>query len=267
MTPRQWLKHRVYGIRGSFPYYGVAVHFPPRSSGFKAACEQGIFEASNVRILQGICRAGSYMFDVGGNLGLMAIPVLKTVPDSSVVSFEPSPNSLPFLRRTVGGAGFGDRWRLVEQAVGSTPHTAQFSLSRPDDGLYDGLKSTGRVAEAGKAMVEVTTLDAAWKNIGRPPVAAIKIDVEGAELDVIRGAPECLKQTRPIILIEWNATNLAAYGIKPEQLLETAQDIGYGLYALPTIVPVRTASELVLHMIGTESFLMVPASMSAAPAC
>jgi FkbM family methyltransferase len=202
------------------------------------------------------------MFDVGANLGLMAIPVLTTVPDCSVVSFEPSPNSLPSLRRTIASARFGDRWQLVESAVGARPHTAEFSLSRPDDGLYDGLKSTGRVAEAAKVTVVVTTLDATWKALGCPPVKAIKVDVEGAELDVIHGATECLKETRPILLIEWNATNLAAYGTKP-----AVQEIGYGLYALPSIVPVRDASELALHMIGTESFLLVPAVASVTPAC
>jgi FkbM family methyltransferase len=207
------------------------------------------------------------MFDVGGNLGLMAIPVLNSVPECTVVSFEPSPNSLPFLRRTIAGAGFGDRWRLVERALGATPHRADFSLSRPEDGLYDGLKSTGRAAEAGRAQVDVTTLDAEWNDLGRPPVSTIKIDVEGGELDVIRGATECLKATRPTILIEWNATNLAPYRVEPASLLEVARNIDYDLYALPSIIPVRNESELNLHMISTESLLLVPNSTTNRSAC
>jgi FkbM family methyltransferase len=262
MNFRQWLKYRIYGWLGRFPYFGTCVHFLKDSSAFRAVCEQGIFESANVRILQGLCRPGSYMFDVGANLGLMAIPVLSLVPSCIVVSFEPSPNSLPFLRRTIAGAGFGERWRLIERAVGATSRKAEFSLSQPAEGLFDGLKSTARVTEVARVTVDVTTLDAEWKNLGRPPVAAIKIDVEGAELDVIRGAGECLKQTRPTILLEWNAINLAAYGNKPELLLQTAQDIGYRLYAMPSLVPIQAVSELNLHMIGTESFLLIPGPVS-----
>jgi len=262
VTPRQWLKYKIYGVRGRFPYFGVDAYFPPRSSAFRAACQQGIFEASNVRVLGGICSGGSHVFDVGANLGLMAIPILSWVPGCTVVSFEPSPNSLPSLRRTIRGAGFGERWRLVESAVGATPHKAEFSLSRPDDALFDGLRSTGLVAEVGKVTVDVTTLDAEWTCLGRPPVSAIKIDVEGGELDVIHGAEECLRETRPTILLEWNATHLAAYGLKPDQLLQTARDLSYDLYALPSLVRIETARELHLHMIWTESFLLAPSRRS-----
>jgi FkbM family methyltransferase len=258
MTLRKWLKYRLYGAVGSFPYCGTRVHFPPAAVGFKVACEQGIFEADNVRILLGICRADTCMFDVGGNLGLMAIPVLKSAVGCSVVSFEPSPNSLPSLRRTIAGAGFGNRWRLVEKAAGAKAGSAEFSLSSFGEGVYDGLKSTGRAAEVAKVTVEVTTLDTEWKKLGCPPVSAIKIDVEGSELAVIEGAAECLKATRPTIMIEWNAKNLAAYDIEPEALFGTIKSIGYSLYALPFLVEIETRSELKLHMLGTESFLLVP---------
>lgn len=257
MTFRGWLKYRLYGTLGNFSYCGTRVYFPRGSLAFWLACEQGIFEASNVRLLQAICRCGGYMFDVGANLGLMAVPVLKAVPDSRVVSFEPSPNSLPWLRSTIAGAGFGERWRLVEKAVGRSSGSADFNLSRPQDGLFDGLRPTGRAAAVASAKIEMTTLDREWEKIGRPPIAAIKIDVEGSELDVLQGATACLNATRAAVLTEWNATNLVAYDVEPSALLELAESVGYVVYALPFLVPVRTASELRLQMIGTESFLLL----------
>lgn len=207
------------------------------------------------------------MFDVGGNLGLMAIPILRNVPNCNVVSFEPSPNSLPSLRQTVAEADLGNRWQLVEKAVGRKPGSSTFSVSRPSDGLFDGLKSTGRVDEVGKTTVEVTTIDAEWEKLGCPAVSAIKIDVEGSELDVLAGATECLKSARPTILFEWNAVNLAAYDVEPSSLLQAARSFGYDLYALPSLVPVRSGSELKLQMIMTESFLLAPSMDAGTGAC
>jgi hypothetical protein len=86
-TIKYWLYGRCPGFAGSFPYFGTRVYFPPGSKSFLAACEQGIFEADNVRLLQGLVRPGSYFFDVGTNIGLMSAPVLHTAPDVRIVSF------------------------------------------------------------------------------------------------------------------------------------------------------------------------------------
>jgi FkbM family methyltransferase len=258
VTPRQWAKYHLYNRRGVFPYFGYRVYFPKGSSAFRAVCEQGIFEAPNVRILQRLYRTGAYMFDVGANLGLMALPVLSSAGESRVVSFEPSPNTVPFLRRTIADSGLGDRWRLVEKAVACTPGNARFSLSAKTEGLYDGLRHTHRTPEARQVEVEVTSLDEEWMSRGCPPVSMIKIDVEGGELDVLRGARECLSRERPHILLEWSDLNLRAYDIPRDALFPFAREYCYVLYALPEMVPITTARDLSLQAIRTESFLMVP---------
>jgi hypothetical protein len=57
--------------------------------------------------------------------------------------------------------------------------------------------------------VPMTTLDAEWIAAGRPEVSALKIDVEGGELDVLRGASELLASQRPAVLLEaWGAEQL-----------------------------------------------------------
>ena len=258
MTLRQWFKYQIYGLAGTFPYFGVRVHFPRRSVAFLAACEQGIFEADNVRILQELCRHGSYMFDVGANLGLMAIPVLHAVDDCKVISFEPSPNSLPWLKKTIVESKYSDRWVLVDKAAGDKSGRAKFSVSPPTDGLYDGFKSTGRVPEIGTVDVEVTTLDAVWKSLGRPPISIIKIDVEGCELNVLSGASECLEKMHPFVLLEWNKTNMNAYGLESSELLEFSRIHKYVVYSISTFVPINSSVELQLHQLRAESFLLVP---------
>jgi FkbM family methyltransferase len=258
MTARQWIKYWLYGACGDMPYFGVNVHFPRGSSAFRRVCGEGIFEHHNVRVLQELCAPGTWMFDVGAHLGMMAVPVLSSVHDSIVVSFEPSPNALPWLRRTITQSGFGSRWRLIETAVAAAAGKAEFSVSIPTEGMYDGLIHTNRVTEANKVTVEVTTLDLEWKRLDRPAVSVIKIDVEGGEFDVLRGASDCLASARPFILLEWAARNLAAYRLPCDALFELSQKLDYGLYALPNVIPINSASDLDLQVRWNESFLMAP---------
>jgi FkbM family methyltransferase len=258
VTPRQWAKYHWFNRQGMFRYFGYRVYFPKGCSAFQAVCAQEVFESSNVRLLQRLCRPGSYMFDVGANLGLMALPVLSSVKGSRIISFEPSPNTIPFLRRTVTDSGVEDPWQLVEKALACTPGTAQFSLSSETEGLYDGFRHTHRAPQARQVQVEVTSVGAEWRSRGCPPVSMIKIDVEGGELDVLKGAGECLSRERPFVLLEWCDLNLAAYDIPCAALFPFARERCYTLYALPEMVPVTSAAELALHAVRTESFLMSP---------
>lgn len=257
-TLRQQAKYHWYNLWAAFPYFGYRVYFPKGCSAFQDVCTQGIFEAFNVRILQRLCRPDTYMFDVGANLGLMALPVLRAVRGSKVVSFEPSPNTVASLRRTVAESGVEDRWRLVEKAVASTPGIAAFSLSPRTEGVYDGLRYTHRTAQVQQVQVEVTSLDQEWRSLGSPSVSMIKIDVEGGELDVLRGARKCLSHERPFVLLEWCDLNLAAYGIPRDEIFFLARESCYTLYALPEMVPITTPGDLALQAIRTESFLMAP---------
>lgn len=228
---------------------------------FRLVCEQGIFEADNVRVLQRLVRPGSYFFDVGTNIGLMSVPVLRAVPDVRIISFEPSPNTLPWLRRTIEHS-HSSRWTLIPKAVGMEIGQVTFSLSKQENAAFDGIKPTHRVEEAGQVTVEATTLDHEWKQLGCPNVSVIKIDVEGAELAVLRGARAIMESNRPFVLTEWNRNNIKPYGIASGALYDYALAQRYKLYAMPFYAPVISAEELELYLSRTESFLLSPAEVS-----
>lgn len=200
------------------------------------------------------------MFDVGCNIGLMSIPVLRQIPDVSVLAFEPSANVLPSLQQTIARNPFGGRWRLVSKAVGISVGKTSFCLSSRQDSLFDGMKNTRRAPLDSEVQVEMTTLDCEWDNLGRPRVTVIKCDVEGAELSVLTGAASLIRDCSPAILLEWNSINLQAYECDSSELLKWAADVNYCVYALPQAVQVRTSMELELAMLFTESFLLLPIS-------
>jgi len=255
---KQWLYGRCPGFAGSFPYFGTRIYFPKGSRSFEAACEQGVFEADNVRMLQGLVRPDTWFFDVGTNIGLMSVPVLQHVPQARVLSFEPSPNVLVSLQRTIRESPHAGHWTLVPTAVGRTIGRVPFSLASRENSCFDGILNTGRAPIVRQAEVELTTVDIEWKRLGSPEVSAIKCDVEGGELDVLQGARECLYAARPFVLTEWNAQNLKAYDVPVCALFSFAQELDFHVFALPHIIEVRAERDLKLHMLQTESFLLAP---------
>jgi hypothetical protein len=63
-------------------------------------------------------------------------------------------------------------------------------------------------------------------------VDAIKIDVEGAELRVIRGADKTIRRDKPILMVEIQAATLQAAGTTPEELFETIVSYGYNAFVI-----------------------------------
>lgn len=252
-----WLYGSCPGFSGAFSYFGTRVAFPKGSHIFERACETGIYERDNLKLIAALVRPGTVYMDVGANIGLLSIPLLHYFPTSQVVSFEPSPNALPYLLETQRQSGFGDRWRVIGKAVGSQLGQLEFFAHAPRLGAYDSLRQVGRAGDSAKHTVPVTTIDSEWEALGKPVVSVIKIDVEGAEMGALQGAAACLRAHRPSLLLEWNAENLAAFGCAPEVLLPFARDSGYEIFSLPDLALVDRVTVLRLKMLATENFLLV----------
>jgi FkbM family methyltransferase len=255
---KSWLYGRCPGFRGVLPYWGERLHFPRGSIAFEIACAQGIYEEENLRLLLAAARPGSWYFDIGANIGLMSAPLLRTEPTVQVVSVEASPRTADFLARSIGASRNRDRWRLVRKAVGASEGEIEFHLSAGTHAIFDGIRDTGRAPPGGTAMVPMTTLDTLWAEAGRPGVCLVKIDVEGAEADVLRGGLACLRTARPVVLLEWSRINLAAYGCPPEILLDLAAQAGCEVLNVPGLAPITSPANLRLQTGVSESFVLVP---------
>jgi FkbM family methyltransferase len=257
---KRTLKKAFYGYcpgrRGCFPYFGAWVYFPPGSWSFASACDEGIYEWNNVQLLWTLMKPGTWMLDVGANIGLMALPILHNVPESKVLSFEPSPNSAPWLERTIAGSGYRNRWRLVAKVAGASPGQATFFVSPRQASYLDGVVDTNRVEGGSSVTVDATTLDAEWHALGNPEVSLLKIDVEGWEFQVLQGASELLNKQRPSILLEWNAVNLRATQVAPEAILEFANSANYSLFTVQEFLPIPDKVTLHLQMLRGENFLL-----------
>ena len=239
-------------------YYGTKVYFPWASRIFALTCENGAWESDVTAWLCRVTRPGTLFIDVGGNIGLSSIPVLRTVQNSRLLSFEPSPNSLPYLQRTWKESEFQSRWAIVGKAAGESIGVGRFFVATPEYSMWDGLQDTKLAGERRSVEISQTTVDAEWQRLGCPSVSCIKIDVEGAEAQVLKGAEEVVRRDKPHLLLEWSQVNLAAHGGDVSFLLHYADSHNYDVLALPNLSPVSGIHSLELHMLYTQMFLLVP---------
>lgn len=153
-------------------------------------------------LLELVPRAGR-LFDVGANMGLRSIYALAQ--GRPVTMFEPNPALRAFTEALLLRNHF-ERGLIENVCVGGHEGTARFYVSRSS---Y--LSSLDRAHAAGEGDVQeievpVTTLD---RYVAADPstrsCAVLKIDVEGAELEVLSGAAKVLETLRPCILIEARA--------------------------------------------------------------
>jgi FkbM family methyltransferase len=262
MTFRRLVKYWLYGscpgFAGAFPYLGTRVHFPKGCLLFRLACERGIFEEEIVRLITALVEPDTTMFDVGANIGLMAIPALETCCSSRVVSFEPSPSSVPYLKKTIAGSAYRDRWTLRETALGAKNGELEFWVGDPANAGFEGFRSESRLTDARKIKVAVSTVDEEWEKLAKPRVSLVKIDVEGAEQGVLDGAARVLGGCHPCVITEWHAPYLRGFGTRPSYLFDLAKQFDYHLFGVSNGVSIGDLAALRVQMVYNANFVLVP---------
>jgi FkbM family methyltransferase len=176
----------------------------------------GTYEREQTRLFGQLLRPGGTVLDVGANVGYYTLLASVLVGDAGKVhAFEPEPKNAEFLRRHLRING--RRNVTVQQAaVSDRAGTARFA--------FGGGTGTGHLGETGELEVRTLRLDDYCAEHGLAP-AAIKIDVEGAEMSVLQGARETLARHRPVLFLsthgpEVHAASLAflrglGYGVRP----------------------------------------------------
>lgn len=161
----------------------------------------GMRHEPELHLIPDLVRPNAFAVDVGGNVGNYTVVLIGLCSPARVVCFEPLPLYQRRLRRLLPDA------RIVGMALSSRGGAATLRIplvsGQPMPGrstIEPDVKETGQTG-AMEMEVTATTLDAYAVAHHLAPIGFIKIDVEGHELEVLRGAEEVLKQ-RPRLLIE-----------------------------------------------------------------
>jgi len=176
----------------------------------------GTWEPEVVGALVATVKTGATAIDIGAHIGYYTLVLAKCVgPAGRIISFEPLPVNLALLRKNVQ---LNDLQQVQVEAQAVFSRNEELTITVPDDAPNSGEASVLPVEGAKQFRVPATTLDSFCSGTGFKP-NFLKMDVEGAEYDVLLGAKETIAQSRPKMLIELHHFdgNLAGHPV-PELL-------------------------------------------------
>jgi FkbM family methyltransferase len=168
------------------------------------------------RAFRAAVRPGAVVLDVGANVGSYTLLfAMWAGPAGRVFAFEPAPEAREGLRRHVALNGLADRVEIVPAAASSTVGTARFLI----DGASGANAIAAGVARSATASIDVetTTIDEFCERRHIGP-GVIKIDVEGAELDVLEGARRVLARSDLQAFVEFHPSVWSARGVTPDAI-------------------------------------------------
>ena len=146
-------------------------------------------EPKTVAWFEKYSRDGAVLYDIGANVGAYAL--IAASRGASVYAFEPSHQNLYHLHENILLNGLDGKITVLPVILGAKNGTARFSMSDTTFGASRGFSGTGE--KSGKAY-PVMALDDAREIFSLPVPVAVKIDVDGAEAELLTGAQALLSE-------------------------------------------------------------------------
>ena len=170
------------------------------------------YETETASFLSQRVRSGMVCYDVGANVGAYVLQLAHwTAPAGKIVAFEPNSGAREVLARHIVWNGLQDRVQIVSSAVAAI--SGELTL------YAEGANGMSRLAQPNNALVEsarqelvsVITIDA-FCAAGNPPPDVLLLDIEGFEIEALRGATATILNYRPLIIVEmhpnvWTSAN------------------------------------------------------------
>ncbi len=231
----------------------------------------GAFESRTVRRYQKIVKSGDVVLDIGANVGAHTLLLAQSVgATGKVLAFEPTDFALAKLRKNMTlNPGLADRiechqYMLVD-AESEGEQTPEIYSSWPlkDDrnvhALHRGKLKTTLGAQA-------RTLDSVISSLDVDQVDFMKLDIDGFECGMMRGADAVLSRWHPTIILELAPYSLVEQGESLGELIRILKKHGYRLFDLGTGQELEMEPAVLEQRIPPGSSINAVARASAAAA-
>ena len=218
------------GARVKLRRWGLRMFLPPRWKGV----EKLIFVfrenyEAELAFLERALSPGKTFVDVGANLGIYALVASRIVgPSGRVVAFEPAQQSFFLLKENVTLNRFTN---VQIYRVAVSDRTGKALLYHGADPGQNSLGKDPRLKYGGEE-VATQSLDIALGQASVERVDVIKMDVEGAEELVVRGANKVVASHKPAIIFEVNQEASARLGLSPCGAWDQLQSLGYKFFSV-----------------------------------
>ncbi|MBK7914918.1 MAG: FkbM family methyltransferase [Chloroflexi bacterium] len=228
---RRWLRNRdvtigegvAKGLR-----FNAAVSNPEYSLGSNERPVQAAFAQH--------LHEGDVLYDIGANVGFFTLIGAKLVgPGGQVHAFEPVPENATAVRHNCEMNGM-KQVVVWETAVSDQCGTGELQLAAYSGGASLSV-TTAPPDFKGILQVELTTIDTLVSSHKLPPPAMVKVDVEGAEINVFQGMTATIQTHKPIIIFEIDDGDPEAFEKKRQICTDFLQKFGYQIELLPDSYP------------------------------
>jgi FkbM family methyltransferase len=200
------------------------------------------FEAGPVDRLREFVPEGALVIDVGANVGFFSLQFARWVGEGGkVIAIEPEDQNYGHLVEAIGREGFSGRVETLRAVAAAEPgqiflevnalHPADHKISRDGTGLP----------------VNAVTLDQLVPDKAKSRPALVKIDVQGAEMMVLRGAAGILGTAGPALFVELEEAGLNKFGASISAVLDHLAAYGYEPHWLERSGPHRKTSAPEIH--------------------
>jgi FkbM family methyltransferase len=178
-------------------------------------------------------------FDIGSNTGsFIFLPLLNS--SIKCYAFEPNPKAYEALSENIKLNNLEKN--VIPNNIGIWSEAKELELKIPNDTTDSGLATFGndpsrfmydnKSGEYTIHTVECKTIDELFVNLGLESLDIIKIDTEGAELNILKGGEKTIKEFKPTILLEFDDKNTKQFGYKRDDIVNLLQSYGYTSFKL-----------------------------------
>lgn len=194
---------------------------------------RGAYSGEQLRLLERQLARDSTFVDVGANRGEFSIAAALKAVEGQVVSFEPHPLMYEHLLRNIAINQFANVRALQ---LGLSDRTDEVPLFEAGGRFVDGSWHAGlgtihqmdaRAQNVG--IIRLVPFDVIREELGLHRIDVMKIDVEGAELSVLKGAEATIRACRPMIMIELNEETCRSAGYSARDLVAWLKERSYDI--------------------------------------
>jgi FkbM family methyltransferase len=213
------LFHSLYGNGDiNVDYKGMKLVVPGKDSTIVPSIVGGYFETIELDLFRLAATKSKTIVDVGANIGLFSVLAAQNARVGGVVhAFEPVPENIEYFKRNAGLNDISSKLQLNELAVGDKKGSLTLYISKEDIAIH----SASKAHASGKSSISVpmVSLDDYVKE-NKLKIDLLKIDVEGYDGFVLKGASEMIRTSTPTIFIEYDPIALVECGFSERDFTE-----------------------------------------------
>jgi len=186
---------------------------------------KGMLEAGDIRALKSFIRPGTVVIDVGANIGFFTRLFARSVSQGGkVIAIEPETTNFSRLTAMLAREGLSSTVETLQAVAAEKSGTLKLKINPQHPADH-------KISDEGTP-VKAVSLDDLLAGNHWPPVSLIKIDVQGAEAMVLRGAGEIIRRNRPALFLEIDDEGLRALNANAEELFKMLREQGYTIHRI-----------------------------------